>query len=54
MTSPLGANQSMTHDSKTHSAPVTAKDGMIVEFDEVIIPLFVLAVVLLDVQVCPV
>lgn len=51
MTSPLGANQGGTYDSKTHSAPITAKDGKIVEFDEVIVPLFVLALVLLCLQV---
>lgn len=52
MTSPLGANQSRTYDSKTHSGPITAKDGKFAELDEVIMPLFVLAVVLLDLQVC--
>lgn len=53
MTSPLGANQSRTHDSKTHSDPITAKNGKIAELDEVIMPLFVLALVLLDLQVFP-
>lgn len=53
MTSPLGANQSRTYDSKTHSDLITAKDWKIAELDEVIMPLFALAVVLLDLQVCP-